>query len=177
MIFKQLIKYDNAHCLEATWVDENDVVIKCHAYSNGQMNMLRADLGADADAHEALIAEVEAGLKVARYDSVSQTVARVGLSFDAIDADGDVARFGELDRVGDQVADDLAEAQRVADEAIRYVWRDVDEKFKPFLFGTDRKEVARRSQHGLDGKIHQLHVDMPGLDLRVVEDVVEDAEQ
>ena len=30
--------------------------------------------------------------------------------FDAIDADGDVARFGELDRVGDQVADDLAEA-------------------------------------------------------------------
>lgn len=60
MILKQLIKYDNAPCLEATWVDENDAVIKCHAYSNGQMNMLRADLGADAAAHEALIAEVEA---------------------------------------------------------------------------------------------------------------------
>ena len=60
MILKQLIEYDNAPCLEATWVDEDDVVIKCHAYSNSQMDMLRADLGADAAQHEALIAEVEA---------------------------------------------------------------------------------------------------------------------
>ena len=60
MILKQLIKYDNAPCLEATWVDKDDVVIKCHAYSNGQMDMLRADLGADAAQYESLIAEVEA---------------------------------------------------------------------------------------------------------------------
>lgn len=60
MILKQIIKYDNAPCLEATWVDEADVVIKCHAYSNGQMAQLRADLGADAAQHEALIAEIEA---------------------------------------------------------------------------------------------------------------------
>ena len=60
MILKQLIRYENAPALEATWVDENDVVIKCQAYSNGQMDMLRADLGADAAQHEALIAEIEA---------------------------------------------------------------------------------------------------------------------
>ena len=62
MILKQLIKYTNADALEATWVDKDGVVIKCHAYSNHpeQMSMLRADLGADAAAHEALIAEVEA---------------------------------------------------------------------------------------------------------------------
>ena len=60
MILKQLIRYTNADAIEATWVDENDVAIKCQAYSNGQMNMLRADLGADAAAHEALIAEIEA---------------------------------------------------------------------------------------------------------------------
>lgn len=60
MILKQLIKYDNAPALEATWVDKDDVVIKCHAYSNAQMDMLRADLGADVAAHEALIAEIEA---------------------------------------------------------------------------------------------------------------------
>ena len=59
-ILKQLIKYDNALCLEATWVDANDVIVKCHAYSNGQMAELRADLGADAAEHEALIAEIEA---------------------------------------------------------------------------------------------------------------------
>ena len=60
MILKQLIRYTNADAIEATWVDAADVVIKCQAYSNGQMDMLRADLGADATAHEALIAEIEA---------------------------------------------------------------------------------------------------------------------
>lgn len=60
MKIKQLVRYDNVPALEATWVDVNDVVIKCHAYANSQMNELRADLGADAAAHEALIAEIEA---------------------------------------------------------------------------------------------------------------------
>ena len=60
MILKQLTRYTNAPAIEATWVDENGVVIKRHAYSNGQMDMLRADLGADAAQYESLIAEVEA---------------------------------------------------------------------------------------------------------------------
>ena len=62
MILKQLIRYTNADTIEATWVDENDVVIKCQAYSHHpeQMAMLRADLGADAAQYESLIAEVEA---------------------------------------------------------------------------------------------------------------------
>ena len=60
MILKQLIRYENTPALEATWADEADVVVKCQAYSNGQMDMLRADLGGDAAAQEALIAEVEA---------------------------------------------------------------------------------------------------------------------
>lgn len=61
-MIKQVIRYTNADAIEATWVDENDVVIKCQAYSNHpeQMAMLRADLGADAAQYEALIAEVEA---------------------------------------------------------------------------------------------------------------------
>ena len=62
MILKQLIKYENAPALEATWVDESDVVIKCQAYSNHpeQMAQMRSDLGADAAAYETLISEVEA---------------------------------------------------------------------------------------------------------------------
>ena len=60
MILKQLIRYTNADAIEATWVDENGVVIKCQAYSNAQMAMLRADLGADAAQYESLIAEVGA---------------------------------------------------------------------------------------------------------------------
>lgn len=61
MILKQLIRYTNAPALEATWVDENGVIVKCHAYSNHpeQMDQLRADLGEDVAEHEALITEVE----------------------------------------------------------------------------------------------------------------------
>ena len=62
MILQQIIRYTNDDAIEATWVDENDVVIKCHAYSNhpSQMAMLRADLGADAAQYVSLIAEVAA---------------------------------------------------------------------------------------------------------------------
>lgn len=79
MILKQIIRYTNAPALEATWVEivevpqeqdptydvyllptQQEIVVKCQAYSNGQMDMLRADLGADAAAHEPLIAEIEA---------------------------------------------------------------------------------------------------------------------
>ena len=60
MILKQIIRYDNADAIEATWVDENDVVIKCQAYSNGQMDMLAADLGADAPQYQALMDAVAA---------------------------------------------------------------------------------------------------------------------
>lgn len=60
MILRDVIRYDNAPAIEATWVDEDGNVVRCHAYSNAQMDDLRADLGADAAEYEALIAEVEA---------------------------------------------------------------------------------------------------------------------
>ncbi len=60
MILKQVIRYTNAHAIEATWVDEVDAVVKCQSYSNAQMDMLRTDLGGDAAAYETLISEVEA---------------------------------------------------------------------------------------------------------------------
>lgn len=60
MILKQVIRYTNADALEATWFDENDVVIKCQAYANSQMDLLAADLGDDAPAYQALMDEVAA---------------------------------------------------------------------------------------------------------------------
>ena len=77
MKLKQLIKYDNAPALEATWVDENDAVIKCHAYSNHpeQMAMLRADLGADAAQYEEMIAEVEATYAPPEPPSLEEQIA------------------------------------------------------------------------------------------------------
>ena len=77
MILKQLIRYKNAPALEATWVDENDVVIKCQAYSNHpeQMAMLRADLGSDAAQYESLIAEVEATYVPPAPPSIEEQIA------------------------------------------------------------------------------------------------------
>ena len=77
MILKQVIRYTNALALEATWVDENDVVIKCQAYSNHpeQMAMLRADLGADAAQYEDLIAEVEATYVPPEPPSLEEQIA------------------------------------------------------------------------------------------------------
>lgn len=60
MILKQLIRYTNADALEATWVDEAGQVVKCQAYANSQMDLLAADLGADAPQYQALMDEVAA---------------------------------------------------------------------------------------------------------------------
>ena len=58
MNLKQVIKYGNANALEATWVDGEDVV-KCHAYSDRQMDELRADIGEEITPEiEAMIADV-----------------------------------------------------------------------------------------------------------------------
>lgn len=63
MILKQVIRYTNADALEATWVEEIDgqeVVVKCQAYANSQMDLLAADLGADAPQYQVLMDEVAA---------------------------------------------------------------------------------------------------------------------
>ena len=77
MTLKQVIRYTNAAAIEATWVDENDVVIKCQAYSHHpeQMAMLRADLGAEAAPYEDLIAEVEATYVPPEPHSIEERIA------------------------------------------------------------------------------------------------------
>lgn len=65
MINLQLIKYQNANALEATWVDENGAVLKCHSYADVQIDMLRSDAlyyGTSLADFETIIAEVEAGI-------------------------------------------------------------------------------------------------------------------
>lgn len=58
MIVKQVVRYVNADALEATWVDANDVIVKCQAYANNQMGLLAADLGADAPQYQSLMDQV-----------------------------------------------------------------------------------------------------------------------
>lgn len=90
MIIKSVIHYPDSNSVEATWVDRTEeqidipavldeegnvttpattenkvteVQVKCHSYSDRQMDMLRSDLGADASQYETLMAEVEANQK------------------------------------------------------------------------------------------------------------------
>lgn len=64
-ILKQIIKYTNANALEATWTDEEGKPVKCTAYSDVQMDLLRSDIaefGGDVAEFESLIAEVEGAM-------------------------------------------------------------------------------------------------------------------
>jgi hypothetical protein len=84
MILKQVIKYNNANAIEATWVDQvitpavgvegeegyapevaTEVERLCKAYADVQMQVFRDDVaayGGDISEYEGLIAEVEAGI-------------------------------------------------------------------------------------------------------------------
>ena len=75
---KELIKYDNANCIEVTWVEtleEVETVIHCQAYADVQMDMLRADAekyGTNLDEYEELIAEVEAGIVMPTPEEIAE---------------------------------------------------------------------------------------------------------
>lgn len=63
---KQVIHYPDTNSVEATWIDENGVVIKCHSYADVQMQMFRDDvasLGGDIAEYEGLITLVESNIK------------------------------------------------------------------------------------------------------------------
>ena len=63
---KQVIHYPDTNSVEATWVDENGVVIKCHSYADVQMQMFRddvAEFGGDIAEYEELITLVESNIK------------------------------------------------------------------------------------------------------------------
>ena len=85
IILKQVTHYEDTNSVEATWVKTitlpqqeleegvadlvlrtQEVVVRCHSYSDVQMDMFRADvaeLGGDIQKYEGMIAQVEAGIK------------------------------------------------------------------------------------------------------------------
>ena len=65
---KQVIHYPDTNSVEATWIDSEGVVIKCHSYADVQMQMFRDDVfefGGDVAEYEELIALVESNIKPA----------------------------------------------------------------------------------------------------------------
>lgn len=79
MHLSNVTHYASTNSVEATWVDEDGAQIKCHSYADVQMDMLRADLGADSASYADLIATVEANIK----PPVPPTTAEINASIAA----------------------------------------------------------------------------------------------
>ncbi|TKS57948.1 MAG: hypothetical protein EWM72_03340 [Nitrospira sp.] len=54
-----------------------------------------------------------------------------------MDANSDLAFFGELDRVADEVQQHLPQAQGIPDEALGYVRAHVEQQLQPLVMGLE----------------------------------------
>jgi hypothetical protein len=96
---------------------------------------------------------------------------------DALDGEEDLAAGGELDRVADEVEEDLLEARAVAQKEAGDIGIDKETKLEVLLLGLGAAEVEDGLDDGADVDRGVLELDAAGLDLGVVEDVVDDGEE
>ena len=93
------------------------------------------------------------------------------------DLDGDTAAFGELDRVADQVGQDLAQAHRIATHGEAHRW--IDDHAEAQTLGG--RAAFHQGRHRIDEVLQvdsdALEFELARLELGVVEDVVDDAQQ
>jgi hypothetical protein len=86
--------------------------------------------------------------------------------------------FGELQGIAHQVVQHLPQAQRVAEHPARHAGRDVDaSSARPFWRDAGRKQVHHPLQHLVDVQRHLFQPQLAGLDLGIVEHVVQQAHQ
>ena len=94
-----------------------------------------------------------------------------------LDPQGDLAALGELEGVGQQVLEHLAEAVRVGDDRRRAAVVELDGERQALAVG-DRLEGLQHAVAQLgERELADLELDGVGLDLGQVEDVVEELEQ
>ena len=89
----------------------------------------------------------------------------------------DLAPFGELHGVVDEVRQDLAEAQGVAPQALRHRGRGVGQELEALLVRLLSGHGRDRRDHFVELERRRLEVELPRLDLREIQDVVDDPEQ
>ena len=89
----------------------------------------------------------------------------------------DLALLGELDGIVRVVDQDLPQAQRVAHHALRKTGVDVKQQLQPLGCGLLGNQVGHVLQHLVEREVDRLDVELAGLDLGVVQDVVDDAQQ
>ena len=104
-----------------------------------------------------------------------------GVAGQALDAQRDVAGGGELDRVGEQVAEHLADPQGVAGEAagkqVGAVAAGLEEQLDALLEGGPLDQHEGVGDQVFEAEGDALELEAAGLDLGEVEDVVEGVEE
>ncbi len=94
-----------------------------------------------------------------------------------VDPEHHLSPLGELDGVADQVDEDLAQAAGVAREGIGHVGRDVVGELQPFLVGAQGERGHGVVQGIAEVEVDEIQVELAGLDLGEVEDVVDHGQQ
>ena len=93
------------------------------------------------------------------------------------DLEGDLTGLGELDGVVDEVGQDLGQTQGVADQVVGHPGGDMDEEFQALLVGLEANHGGDVAEDVVEPEGDVLHLQLVGLDLGKVEDVVDDAKQ
>ena len=97
--------------------------------------------------------------------------------FEQFDLEPDLALLGELDRVVDEVGEDLAETKRVAAQLLGDGAGHVGEELEALVVGLLGREGDDGADDVVEPEVGGLDVEPAGLDLGEVEDVVDDAEE
>jgi hypothetical protein len=93
------------------------------------------------------------------------------------DRQHDLVDVGELDRVRAVVGEDLSEPQRVADQVSRDVRIDAEQERDPLLARGGAEQGRQVVEHCLEREVDGLEAELARLDLRCVEDVVDDSQR
>ena len=94
-----------------------------------------------------------------------------------IDPYPDPAAGGELQRVADQVAQHLQQPQRVAAQGPWQIRRDCELQCQPALGRLEREQHPDFLEQRVELQGQRFDLESPGLDFRVIQDVIEHAEQ
>ena len=96
---------------------------------------------------------------------------------DDVDVQRDLALLGELDRVADQIGQDLPDAAGIADHAAAELHRHVHRQFDLVLLGARGEQLEHISDEVIQLEGVRLDLQLAGLDLGEVEDVVDDSQE
>ena len=93
------------------------------------------------------------------------------------DLDFDFAHGGEFDGIADEVKDDLAYAQRVADHVVGHRGIDRPDQLQAFFMRTHRQHTDGLLQAVAQAEGDRFNLEFAGLDLRQVKNIVDDMQQ